>query len=141
VIYEMTFKFSYRFLLPFILGGAAFIIVKYFLKDNITAAVGGVIVLLAVFFVFCFPQIKIYGEYKTENFIEVSGDVKNFQTSDTEESFTLNGVEFSYKNGSGNGYNTVLSQGGVVKGDNELLYIRYVEFMGKKVICYIEKIL
>ncbi|MCD7777384.1 MAG: hypothetical protein LUH47_02630, partial [Clostridiales bacterium] len=138
LLYEMTFHFSFKFLLPVIFGIIAFTAVKLIFKDNISAAVVGVVVLLGLFFFLCFSQIKIYSQYKSGNFTEVSGAVKNFQTSDTEESFTLDGVEFSYKNGKGKGYNLVQSQGGVIKGDSQLIYIRYVEFGDKKVICYIE---
>ncbi len=141
VLYNMTFKFSFKFLLPLIFGAAAFFGARHYFKDTTKGAIAGAAVLAVLFLFFCFPQIKIYSDYKTGNYTETAGAVKDFQTSDNKESFTLEGVEFSYKNGSGTGYNTVQSKGGVIKGDSQLIYIRYVKFFGKKVICYIENVL
>ncbi|MCD8214827.1 MAG: hypothetical protein LUC97_04165 [Clostridiales bacterium] len=141
LLYELTFKFSFKLLLPVILGIIAFIAVRLIFKDYISGAVVGAVVLLGLFFFTCFPQIKVYSLYSSGNYTEITGSVKDFQTSDEEESFTLSGVEFSYKNGSGNGYNIVQSRGGVIKGDSQLIYMRYVEFMDKKIICYIENML
>lgn len=141
VLYQMTFHFSFKFLLPVIFGACCFFIVKFLFKDNITASVVTVIVFFAVFFFTCFPTLKVFSQYNSGNFIELSGTVKDFKTSDTDESFTLNGVVFDNYVHSGLGYDVTQSEGGVIKGDSQLLYIRYVEFMGRNVICYIENVM
>ncbi len=140
VLYEIKFKFSLLYFLPFVLGAATFYIFKFCTfgkKTSLGAALG---VFAAVFLFTWFPAICVYGGYAAGNFIEVTGSVEDFETSDKKESFTLNGVEFNNYAGKSLGYGSVKSKNGVVKENSQLLYIRYIKVFGRNVICYIESI-
>ncbi len=141
VLYSMTPKFSFKFLLPVILGVAAFAVLKFIFKDKLIALIGTFVVFFIVFFVTCFPAISVYSSYYKGKFTELAGTVSGFQSDVKEESFIINGVVFKDYVNSGLGYDFSASKGGVVTGDGQLLYIRYVEFGGRNVICYIENVM
>ncbi len=141
VLYSMTPKFSFKFLLPVILGVAVFALVRFFFKDKLIAFICTLIVFFTVFFVTCFPTISVYSSYYKGKFTELAGTVSGFQSDVKEESFVINGVVFEDYVNSGLGYDFSASNGGVVTGNGQLLYIRYVEFGGRNVICYIENVM
>lgn len=141
VLYEIKLRFSILYFLPIVLGGGTFYLFKFCQFGKKASLLAAVIVLAVVFMFTCFPAIYVYTNYFLGNYVEITGSVKNFETSDKAESFTLNDVEFKNYAGSSLGYGYVKSRDGVIKNDNQLLYIRYINVMGRNVICYIESMI
>lgn len=138
VLYEIKPEFFMGLVLSVVIALAIYTTARVWLKDNKRSLVSGIIAFLVVFLLLAFPGMKVYLSYKTGNFIEASGAVKDFETSDKKESFTLDGVVFKGYAGSSVGYDLTKSKGGVITDDGQMIYVRYVKLFGRNVICYIE---
>lgn len=138
VLYEIKVDFVLKLILTALIGAAVFTAALIYFKSRLYALTAGAIMLVFSFFILAFSSVKVYCEYKTNNYYEIAGAVQNFVTSDDSESFSVENVEFSYKDGSGAGYNTVQSSGGVISGDGRYIYIRYVKSGNRNIICYVE---
>ena len=160
VLYKLEFDFSclLKSLLPIILISVGFF---YFgIKQWRTRTVGLKIlsilfftISIGCFFVFIFNlsgDIVTYKEYSTilndETFDSVSGNVSNFKSADShgkgEESFSVDGVEFSYAQYEDFiGYHTVSTKGGIIVKNGQLLTIDYIydEHLEKNIILQIKK--
>ena len=83
--------------------------------------------------------------YKSGSYSTVEGYVKNFDPMPVQghkqESFTINGVKFSYTDFSTiQGYHNARSKGGVIRGNGQHLKIKYITYKNKNYIMYIEEI-
>ncbi|MCD7854545.1 MAG: hypothetical protein LUG66_02885 [Clostridiales bacterium] len=141
VLYSMTPKFSLKFITPILFGVIDFAVVKRIFKDKLTVIASTLVVFFVFFFAVCYPTISVYSSYYKGKFTDLAGTVSSFQSDAKEESFVINGVVFENYVGSGLGYDLSADNGGVVTGDGQLLYIRYVEAGGRNVICYIENVM
>ena len=84
-------------------------------------------------------------QYGLGNYKIVEGVVENFvpmpYEGHSEESFEINGVEFSYSDYKINGgYNNARSHFGVIEGDGQHLKIGYVYYKSENIIVYIEQL-
>ena len=88
---------------------------------------------------------KIAKQYEIGNYEIVEGLVENFEPMPYEghgdESFEINGVEFSYSDYRKIcGYNNAKSHGGVIEGDGQHLKIGYIDYDKENIIVYIEQL-
>lgn len=82
--------------------------------------------------------VNIVVSYRNGNFIEIEGVVEDYAISHKQETFILDGVEFSYGKGNLWGYCQHREDGGVIVGNGQHLKIRYIPYKGANVIVYIE---
>ena len=163
VLYEISPSFDFTFLIvaiailafTFIFTG---IILKFYkgsrptLQAEYVKAFRWLAVIFICLWLICFfatelsMHVKTVGAYKRGKYETVEGTVESFYTHNgetySEESFEINGVEFSYsENIVQSGYHTPKSAGGVIEGDGQHLKIKYVydESYGN-IILYIEEI-
>ena len=112
VLYEIKVDFVLKLILTALIGVAVFTAALIYFKSRLYALTAGAIMLVFSFFILAFSSVKVY--------------------------CSVENVEFSYKDGSGAGYNTVQSSGGVISGDGRYIYIRYVKSGNRNIICYVE---
>lgn len=161
VLYEACFEFDFIYLIPIIM----IIVVPFFprlwqignegkktmvdYKDVKAFCIGVSIFIVFLGLVTVVSQIHMYNKtvkaYKEGDYITVEGYVEEFSPmpyqGHSDESFVIDGVEFSYSDfETGFGYHNAKSHGGVIKGDGQHLKIGYVEYNNKNVIVYIEEL-
>ncbi len=156
----MLYEFGYHFrltdifkLLYFVLPVVLFLSAAGFDKKIIRWSVTGfaTLVMLFILYGFWIEPICSYLEIK-QNIDEgelcvVEGEVNNFYTPDKSwyghdcESFTIDGVVFSYYGTENYGYSRFFCDGGVVTGNGQRLRISYWinPSTDEIVICYIEE--
>lgn len=101
-------------------------------------------------FMICISIIIEIGSYKTViapykngDYKTVEGYVENYSPGGRDESFTINGVEFSYSNAIiEQGYRNTASYGGVITHNGQHLKLGYVtkESPTENIIVYIEEL-
>lgn len=101
----------------------------------IFAVVTMVIVVVGIFV----DYVNIVVSYRNGNCIEVEGVVEDYAISHKQETFILDGVEFSYGKGNLWGYCQHREDGGVIAGNGQHLRIKYIPYKGANVIVYIER--
>lgn len=163
ILYEVPTKFQFNYfavIFEIVLFTALLIIFK---KSNSEKNKNTSYELLKVIsmFGFCFVLLfniidlfssldmykKVAGGYESGNYEIVEGYVENFvpmhYDGHGEESFEINGVEFSYSDFSKqSGYNNTKSHGGVIEGNGQHLKIGYVYYNSTygNIIVYIEQL-
>ncbi len=162
VLYEVSYQFDFACLIPFVMLIAGCCVLKsrigkrkiYGKKHGDTST----FVLLGVylFFVTAVAVLtivtgvqkydQVIGAYKKGNYQTVEGFVENYETMPYEghaqESFTINGVEFSYSDYTVmQGYHNAASHGGVITHNGQYLKLRYVtNELNENIIVYIEEL-
>ncbi len=161
VLYEVSYQFDFSSLIPFIM-----LVVGYCgLKSRIAARktygkkrgdtstfvlLGVYLVLVAAVAVLTYVTgiqnyNQVIGAYKKGNYHTVEGIVENYEPMPYEghaqESFTINGVEFSYSDYTFmQGYHNAASHGGVITHNGQHLKLRYVtNESNENIIVYIEE--
>lgn len=163
ILYETEFKFELPILIPFILLIAAFAMPKMKEKavaqNDIKTNKEFEKVFMIIFRIFCvfmilielvigtFQYKNIVLAYRNGNYQTVEGYVENYTPmpygGHSEESFTINGVEFAYSDFIiTQGYHNAASHGGVITHNGQHLKLGYVEpdASNGNIIVYIEEL-
>lgn len=86
---------------------------------------------------------RVVIQYKKGNYIEIEGTVENFsgrpKSGHKDETFILDGVEFSYSPSATWGYCQPRANGGVIAGNGQHLKLRYIPYIDANIIVYIER--
>lgn len=151
VLYEVSFKFEFAFLIPI----AILVFIPIFvitLKKTYSSKVidvfcGIAFVLVTIALGFSIHSYlnahsKVVGSYERGEYEIVEGYVENYTEGREGESFKIDGVEFYYSDYTVQpGYNNTRSHGGVIEGNGQHLKIGYVFVEGYgNIIVYIEEL-
>ncbi len=162
VLYEFGFKFDFVFLVPVIM----LIFITFFpliwrkfsmnyrnqmnmelVKIFCGCAASFVTIISIIVTISMIYQYKnISDKYNNGDYLTVDGLVENFvpmpYSGHSDETFDINGVNFAYSDFdlSQTGYNISKSHGGVITGNGQHLYIRYIINDGTNCILYIKQV-
>lgn len=162
ILYELSFEFDPILLIPLIM--VVFIgffptLMKIYEKNNnekkinhgfvkifcICAAIHALLFGVIVIGIHMYGFNKLMNSYESGQYEVVEGYVENFKPMPYEghsnESFEINGVEFSYSDYEiTSGYHNAKSHGGVIEGNGQYLKIGYVHNVQGNTIVYIEQL-
>lgn len=162
ILYELSFEFDPFLLIPFFI--MIFIalfakLVKIYEKNEsepkfkyeevkgflICCCVSTLLFGIGVWSLHLFMYNKLMNAYESGQYEIVEGYVENFKPMPYEghsnESFEINGVEFSYSDYEiTSGYHNAKSHGGVIEGNGQYLKIGYVQNVQGNTIVYIEQL-
>ncbi len=159
ILYEIGVRFDPLMIIPVILAAvilsAPLILEKICKKQLINLnirliniiSVSLTLIIITVTTVFAISSVREYkalmDAYQSGEYLTVTGYVENFtpmqNKGNGEESFTIDGIYFSYESGFDYGYNEPSAEGGVITGNGQYLKIGYVEYGGVNKIVYIEE--
>ena len=163
ILYEVPTKFQFDYIHDVLMIGdfaGLLFVTRKSNKEKFDEVKYAITKLIAVFG-FCFTLFfvavnlyssadmykKIVGGYESGNYEIVEGYIENFvpmpYEGHGEESFEINGVQFSYSDYNlHSGYNNTKSHGGVIEGDGQHLKIGYVYYNSTygNIIVYIEQL-
>ena len=100
---------------------------------------------IVIIVIYTMHLIKGYADivvqYKSGNYNEIEGTVKQYYYSQGTDYFSLDGVSFRCSSGIAWGYCQTRENGGVIMGNGQHLKIRYIRSGSENVIVYIEQII